>query len=74
MDRKSADNAMRDCEVQGHVVEVQGRLIKVALLNEPQETLEVHDLGWSEFADLVLDWCGRLLHRKPKVSNKKLAA
>jgi hypothetical protein len=63
MNKTSAERAMVDCQVPGGVVEVQGRLIRITVLNEAEEKVEVRDLGLSEFADMVLDWCDRLRRR-----------
>jgi hypothetical protein len=72
MNKTSAERAMADCQVPGRVVEIQGRLIRITVLNEAEEKVEVRDLGLSEFADMVLDWCERLLRRglRPRTGPK----
>jgi hypothetical protein len=63
MDATSIERAIRDCGVPAKLVELDGRLIKLDVLDEHTEKVERHVLSRSEFSDLVLDWRARLVAR-----------
>jgi hypothetical protein len=59
MDIKTVERAIKDCGLPGRLVEMDGRLIKVDILNESSEKIERRELGMSEFCDLLLEWRAR---------------
>jgi hypothetical protein len=63
MDSTSAEKAIKDCGLPGRVVEVDKNLITLDLLNDRTERLERHELGLSDFCDLLLDWRQKLIAR-----------
>ena len=64
MDATAIEQAIKDCGVPARLVALEGRLIRLDILDENTESLERHDLGLSEFCDLVLDWRARIESRK----------
>ena len=65
MERAAIEKAIKDCGVPGRLVELDGKLIVLDLLNDRLETLERYELGMSQFCDLLLDWRQRLVSREP---------
>jgi hypothetical protein len=64
MDNRAIEAAIKDCGLPGRLVESDGRIITIDVLNETSEKLERRELGTSEFCDLVLEWRARLLKRQ----------
>jgi hypothetical protein len=60
------EKAIRDCGLPGRLVEVDGRIIVLDVLNDRLERLERHELGVNQFCDLLLDWRQRLIARDPE--------
>jgi hypothetical protein len=60
---QALEKAIKDCGLPGRLVEVDKNLIVVDLLNDRTERLERHELGMSEFCDLLLDWRQKLISR-----------
>ncbi|MFY9614398.1 MAG: hypothetical protein WAT58_03270 [Candidatus Dormiibacterota bacterium] len=65
MDAKAAalEQAIKDCGLPGRLVELDKNLVVVDLLNDRTERLERHELGLSEFCDMLLDWRQKLISR-----------
>jgi hypothetical protein len=65
MDAKAAalEQAIKDCGLPGRLVELDKNLVVVDLLNDRTERLERHELGLSEFCDMLLDWRQKLAAR-----------
>ncbi len=59
MNTEAIEQAIRDCGVPGRLAALDGKLIRIDLLDETTERLERHVLGFSEFCDLALDWRAR---------------
>lgn len=64
MNATSIERAIKDCGVPARLVELDGRLIKLDVLDESTEKVERQVLSRSEFSDLVLDWRARLVARQ----------
>ncbi|MHB8509327.1 MAG: hypothetical protein ACYDGR_11860 [Candidatus Dormibacteria bacterium] len=64
MDATAIEQAIKDCGVPGRLVALEGRLIRLDILDENSESLERRELGLSEFCDLVLDWRARIQARQ----------
>jgi hypothetical protein len=63
MDSTAVEKAIKDCGLPGRVVVVEKNMITLDLLNDQTERLERHELGVSEFCDLLLDWRQKLIAR-----------
>ncbi len=63
MDSKALEKAITDCGLPGRLVEVDKNLVTLDLLNDRLERFERHQLGLSEFCDLLLDWRQKLIGR-----------
>ena len=73
MDRKTIERLIRDVGLPGRLIEVRGRLIVVDLLDDRSERFMRHELGLSEFCDLVLDWRQKLIERRVAASRETVA-
>jgi hypothetical protein len=73
MDSKTIEKLIRDLGLPGRLVEVTGRLITVDLLDDRSERFERHELGVSEFCDLLLDWRQKLIERDVSTTAAKAA-
>jgi hypothetical protein len=81
MDPATIEKLIRDVRLPGRLVEVKGRLVILDLLDDRSERFLRHELGLSEFCDLILDWRQKMIERSivatgPRVvvSNALLAA
>lgn len=76
LERNAIEKAIKDCGLPGRLVELDGRLITLDLLNDHSEKLERFELGMSEFCDLLLDWRQKLIARddSPMVSRRTRVA
>lgn len=81
IDSDAIQTAIKDCGLPGRLVDVQGRLITIEMLNDRNEQLERVQLGSSEFCDLLLDWREKTLRRQaarataaPRAAERELAA
>ncbi|MEA2645918.1 MAG: hypothetical protein QOE92_1001, partial [Chloroflexota bacterium] len=76
MTHDSIEKAIKDCGLPGRLVELDGRLITLDLLNDHSEKLERFELGMSEFCDLLLDWRQKLIAREdsPTVARVRTTA
>ena len=63
MDSQTIEKVIKDLGLPGRLVEVSGRLITLDLLDDRSERFERHELGVSEFCDLLLDWRQKLIER-----------
>jgi len=73
MDSKTIEKLIKDLGLPGRLVEVTGRLITVELLDDRSERFERHELGVSEFCDLLLDWRQKLIEREVSATAAKAA-
>src|SRR5258708_1859309 len=64
MDSSTIEKVIKDLGLPGRLVEVSGRLITLDLLDDRSEKFERHELGVSEFCDLLLDWRQKLIRRE----------
>ncbi|HXA41876.1 MAG TPA: hypothetical protein VNV65_03070 [Candidatus Solibacter sp.] len=64
MDSGTIEKVIKDLGLPGRLVEVSGRLITLDLLDDRSERFERHELGVSEFCDLLLDWRQKLIQRE----------
>jgi hypothetical protein len=64
MDSQTIEKLIKDLGLPGRLVEVTGRLITLDLLDDRSERFERHELGVSEFCDLLLDWRQKLISRE----------
>jgi hypothetical protein len=64
MDSNTIEKLIKDLGLPGRLVEVSGRLITLDLLDDRSESFERHELGVSEFCDLLLDWRQKLISRE----------
>jgi hypothetical protein len=71
MDSKTIEKLIKDLGLPGRLVEVTGRLITLDLLDDRSERFERHELGVSEFCDLLLDWRQKLIHRESTATSAK---
>jgi hypothetical protein len=71
MDGKTIEKLIKDLGLPGRLVEVSGRLITLDLLDDRSESFERHELGVSEFCDLLLDWRQKLISREVSTTPAK---
>jgi hypothetical protein len=71
MDSKTIEKLIKDLGLPGRLVEVSGRLITLDLLDDRSESFERHELGVSEFCDLLLDWRQKLISREVSTTPAK---
>jgi hypothetical protein len=74
MDSKTIEKLIKDLGLPGRLVEVTGRLITLDLLDDRSERFERHQLGVSEFCDLLLDWRQKLIQREVSATAVKAEA
>jgi len=72
MDSRTVERLIRDVGLPGRLVTVKGRLIVLDLLDDRSERLVRHELGVSEFCDLVLDWRQKMIERSVVASGPKV--
>jgi len=73
MDSKTIEKLIKDLGLPGRLVEVTGRLITLDLLDDRSERFQRHELGVSEFCDLLLDWRQKLISREVSATPAKAA-
>lgn len=73
MDGNTIEKLIRDVGLPGRLVEVRGRLIIVDLLDDRSERFMRHELGLSEFCDLLLDWRQKLIERRIAASRETVS-
>ena len=73
MDSGTVERLIRDVGLPGRLVTVKGRLIVLDLLDDRSERLVRHELGVSEFCDLVLDWRQKMIERAVAASRARVA-
>ena len=56
LDPSTVERAIKDSGIQGRLVSVDGKLIRLDLFDQETEGFTRHELGLNEFCDLVLDW------------------
>ena len=71
MDGNTIEKLIKDLGLPGRLVEVSGRLITLDLLDDRSESFERHELGVSEFCDLLLDWRQKLISREVSTTPAK---
>jgi hypothetical protein len=72
MSIETIERLIKDVRLPGRLVEVQGRLIIINLLDDRSERFMRHELGVSEFCDLILDWRQTLIERSLVASGPKV--
>jgi hypothetical protein len=56
MDYAAIEAVIKDTGFPGRLVELEGKLVHIDILNEKSERFERSQVGLSEFCDLILDW------------------
>src|SRR5260370_8983239 len=64
MDSITIEKVIKDLGLPGRLVEVSGRLITLDLLHDRSEKFARHELGVSEFCNLLLDSRPNLIRRE----------
>src|ERR1700730_17771042 len=72
MDSQTVEKLIRDVGLPGRLVEVKGRLIVVDLLDDRSERFMRHEMGLSEFCDLLLDWRQKMIDRAIAASAERV--
>jgi hypothetical protein len=71
MDSDTVEKVIKDLRLPARLVNVSERMITLDLLDDRSERFERHQLGVSEFCDLMLDWRQKLIDRGSPVIDAK---
>jgi hypothetical protein len=74
MDSQTVEKVIKDLRLPARLVNVTERMITVDLLDDRSEQFERHQLGVSEFCDLLLDWRQKLIDRGSPTTGAKAPA
>ena len=64
MDFAAIETAIKDTGFPGRLVELEGKLVHIDILNDKSERFERRQVGISEFCDLILDWRDKVAARQ----------
>jgi hypothetical protein len=72
MSAETIEKLIKDVRLPGRLVDVKGRLIVLDLLDDRSERFLRHELGVSEFCDLILDWRQKMIERSVVASGPRV--
>ena len=70
MDSQTVEKVIKDLRLPGRLVSVSRGIVTLDLLDDRSEKFERHELGVSEFCDLLLDWRQKLIERRSPPSGE----